>query len=170
MLNNYFSEEEIKKLKDNKNLIDKSLSLVVRLFKDKNDKGGIPYSIHLLRVYAGVSTEIEKVCALLHDVIEDTDITYDDLQYLGYPKEVIDILTYLTKIKGEDYNNYIERIISSHNIHVLNIKLADLTHNMEVGRISNPTINDYERINKRYFPAREKVLEAINNLNKEETC
>ena len=170
MLNNYFSEEEIKNLRDNDNLIDKSLSLVVRLFQDKKDKGGIPYSVHLLRVYSGVSENIEKVCALLHDVIEDTDLTYDDLKDLGYNDEVIDILTYLTKIKGEDYNKYIDRIISSKNIHVLNIKLADLTHNMEVGRISNPTVNDYERINKRYFPAREKVLEAINELNKEETC
>ena len=167
MLNKYFSEEEIVRLKNNQNLIDKSLSLVVRIFKDKTDKGGIPYSVHLLRVYDGVSSEIEKICALLHDIIEDTDINYDDLRYLGYNDEIINILTYLTKIKGEDYNKYIDRIIKSKNIHVLNIKLADLTHNMEVGRIKNPTINDYERINKRYFPAREKVLEEINKLSKE---
>ena len=67
---------------------------------------------------------------------------------------------------GEDYRDYIERIISSENIHVYNIKLSDLRHNMDITRIKNPTVNDYERISKRYLPAREKILNELENRRK----
>lgn len=166
MLKNYFNEEEYLFYKENDNIIYKSLELANRVFEDKNDKGGLPYIIHLLRVYSGVSCEIEKAAALLHDIIEDTDITYQELEEFNINKEIINILKILTKLKGEDYAKYIDRIIKSNNIHALNIKLADLSHNMEVGRIKNPTINDYERINKRYLPAREKILRYIQEMEK----
>lgn len=164
MLKNYFEEEEYQKLIESDNLLFKSLEIVTRLFNDKEDKGGHPYSVHLLKVYEGVNDYLEKVCALLHDVIEDTDVTYEDLKEVGYPQEVIEILTYLTKIKGEDYRDYIERIISSENIHVYNIKLSDLHHNMDLNRIKNPTVNDYERVNKRYAPAYEKISSKLESL------
>lgn len=164
MLRKYFNEKEYDNLVESDNLLYKALEIVSKLFKDKVDKGGIPYSVHLLRVYDGVSDYNEKVTALLHDTLEDTDVSVSDLEEIGIPKEITDVLVLLTKNKGEDYGSYIARIINGHNIHALNIKLADLTHNMEVGRIKNPTINDYERINKRYAPARERILEEINNF------
>ena len=157
MLEKYFREEELIDLKNSDDLIYKSLELVTRLFNDKEDKGGQPYVIHLLKVYSGVSEYIEKVCALLHDVVEDTDIGFHDLEWLGYNKDVIDILRILTKLKGEDYKVYIDRIIQSNNIHAMNIKLSDLRHNMDISRIKNPTTNDYERISKRYEPAYQKI-------------
>lgn len=166
MLKKYFSEQEIIKLKESNDLIYKSLEIVVKVFNDKKDKSNIPYIVHLLKVYEGVDCYIEKVCALLHDLIEDTSITYNDLKELNYPDNVIEILSYLTKIKGEDYNNYIKRIIDSNNIHVYNIKLSDLRHNMDINRISNPNINDYERISKRYLPAYEKIQNKINGGKK----
>ncbi len=163
MLEKYFTEEEYQILKKSDDLIYKSLEIVTRLFNEKCDKGGFPYVIHLLKVYSGVSDYLEKVCALLHDVVEDTDVTYEDLISVGYPNEVIDILRILTKLKGEDYRDYIERIITSGNVSAMHIKLSDLRHNMEVGRIKNPTANDYERVSKRYEPA----YERINNKLKE---
>ena len=166
MLEKYFTEEEYKKILENDNLFYKSLEIVTRVFNDRVDKGGFPYVIHLLKVYSGVSEEIEKICALLHDIVEDTDITYDDLKNVGYSNDVIDILTILTKLKGEDYRDYIERIINSENIHAMNIKLADLRHNMDSGRIKNPTPNDYERIAKRYEPAYEKIINKLNEMEK----
>lgn len=63
------------------------------------------------------------------------------------------MLLYLTKQKGEYYPDYIDRLISSNNIHVLNVKASDLRHNMDITRIKNPTINDYDSVNKRYLPA-----------------
>ena len=166
MLEKYFTEEEYKKIKETDELIYKSLEIVTRVFNDKVDKGGFPYVIHLLKVYSGVSDYLEKVCALLHDIIEDTDVTYDDLRMVGYNEEIIDILTILTKLKGEDYRDYINRIINSDNYHAMNIKLSDLRHNMDSGRIKNPTQNDYERITKRYEPAYEKISNKLNERRK----
>ncbi len=166
MLEKYFTEEEIDNLKNNQDLIYKSLEIVTKLFNDKDDKGGFPYVIHLLKVYSGVSDYLEKVCALLHDVVEDTEISYNDLKKLGYQDDVIDILEILTKNKGEDYSKYIDRIIDSKNIHAMNIKIADLRHNMDITRIKNPTANDYERVSKRYEPAYRKILNKINEMEK----
>lgn len=162
MLEKYFTEEEYERLKNTNDLFYKSLEIVTKLFNDKVDKGNLPYVIHLLKVYSGVSEDIEKVCALLHDVIEDTDVSYDDLINVGYPSEVIEILKILTKLKGEDYRKYIDRIIASDNYHAMNIKLADLKHNMDIKRIVNPKANDYERITKRYEPAYEKIYNKLN--------
>ena len=167
MLEQYFTSEEIEKLKEKDNLIEKSLDLVYRLFKDKKDKSGTPYIVHLITVYGGLDDYKEKATALLHDVIEDTKITYDDLKYLGYDSEIILWLSYLTKEKGEYYPDYIDRIISSNNIHVLNIKLSDLSHNMDSTRIENPTINDISRLTKRYAPARMKIEAALEKLRGE---
>ena len=166
MLEKYFTEEEFKRIKDTNDLIYKSLEIVTVLFNEKCDKGGFPYVIHLLKVYSGVSEYIEKVCALLHDVVEDTDVTYDDLKSVGYSKEVIDILTILTKTKGEDYRKYIDRIIASENIHAMNIKLSDLRHNMDLSRIKKPTTNDYERISKRYEPAYERINVKLKEMER----
>lgn len=162
MLKKYFEEEEYQRLKESDNLLYKSLEIVTRLFNDKDDKGGMPYVIHLLKVYSMVSDYQEKVCAIMHDVIEDTDVTEDDLKDIGFPSEIVDILTILTKEKGEDYRHYINRVLNSNNRHAMNIKLADLRHNMDISRIKNPTTNDYERISKRYEPAYEKIYTKLN--------
>jgi (p)ppGpp synthase/HD superfamily hydrolase len=166
MLEKYWTKEEYERIKNTNDLINKSLQIVTRLFNDKVDKGGFPYVIHLLKVYSGVSDYNEQVCALLHDVIEDTDVDYDDLRKVGYPEEIIEVLTILTKLKGEDYKDYINRIINSNNYHAMNIKLADLRHNMDSSRIKNPTPNDVERITKRYEPAYEKIYNKLNERGK----
>ena len=166
MLEKYFTEEEYQKIQATNDLMYKSLEIVTRLFNDKVDKGGLPYVIHLLKVYSGVSDYKEKVCALLHDVIEDTDVTCEDLRKIGYDEEIINVLTILTKKKGEDYRDYIERIIDSGNIHAMNIKIADLRHNMDLSRIKNPSTNDYERISKRYEPAYQRIMNYLNEKEK----
>ena len=168
MLKSYFSEEEYEYYKNSDNLIFKSLELVNRLFVDKTDKGGLPYSIHLLKVYGGVDIYCEKVAALLHDVVEDTEVTFDELSEFGYPDEIIDILKLLTKPKGADYQEYIDKIVNSENIHAMNVKLSDLRHNMDLSRIKNPTVNDYERVNKRYAPAYTKIQQKINEMKERE--
>ncbi len=168
MLKDYFSEDEYEKIKQSDNLFYKSLEIVTRLFEDKVDKGGLPYSIHLLKVYGGVDDDLEKVCALLHDVVEDTEVTFDELKEMGYPKEVIEVLELLTKPKGADYQKYIDKIVASGNIHAMNVKLSDLRHNMDIKRIKNPTVNDYERVNKRYAPAYEKIQNKLNELKEKE--
>ena len=166
MLEKYFTEEEYKIIKETDNLIYKSLEIVNKVFSDKVDKGGFPYIIHLLKVYSGVSDYNEKICALLHDIIEDTDVSYDDLRKVGYNNDIIEVLEILTKLKGEDYRDYIDRIINSGNVHAMHIKMADLCHNMDSGRIKNPSTNDYERITKRYEPANERINNKLKEMEK----
>ena len=151
-------------IKESDNLMYKSLEIVTKLFNDKKDKGGMPYVIHLLKVYSNVSDYKEKIVALLHDVIEDTDVTSEDLIMIGIPKDIVETLCILTKNKGEDYRKYIDRIINSNNIIAMNVKIADLRHNMDLSRIKNPTSNDYERISKRYEPAYQKIMNKINEM------
>ena len=164
MLKKYFTEEEYNSLQASNDLLFKTLELVIKLFEGKTDKGGLPYLNHLMKVYAGVSDYQEKIIALLHDVVEDTDVTFKDLKEFGYSDDIIEALTYLTKQKGEYYPDYIERIIDSNNIQALNVKLADLKHNVDINRIENPTINDYERINKRYIPAINKIQNKLEQI------
>ena len=120
-----------------------------------------------MKVYAGVSDYQEKIIALLHDVVEDTDVTYEDLKEFGYSEDIIEALTYLTKKKGEYYPDYIERIINSDNKLALEVKLADLTHNIDINRIKDPSVNDYERVTKRYIPAYNKILNKLDSMKKE---
>ena len=167
MIEKYFDIDTYQKLKTSEDLLFKTLELVLKLFNGKFDKSGIPYINHLLKVYEGVSDYQEKIIALLHDVLEDTEITVLDLKNFGYDDEIISILLYLTKQKGEYYPDYIERIINSENIHALNIKLSDLKHNMDITRIKNPTVNDYERVSKRYEPAYNKIKNKLDELIKE---
>ncbi|MCI5701577.1 MAG: GTP pyrophosphokinase [Erysipelotrichaceae bacterium] len=170
MLEKNFTEDEYSKLKSSNDLLLKTLELVIKLFEGKTDKAGLPYYNHLLKVYANVDNYDEKIIALLHDVVEDTEVTFDDLKVYGYPENILEALRVLTKKKGEYYPDYIERIIDSNNIQALNVKLADLKHNVDINRIENPTINDYERINKRYIPAINKIQNKLEQIKESKIC
>lgn len=167
MLKDYFKQEEYEYLKNSSDFLYKTLEIVLKLFNGKLDKSGIPYIVHLMKVYEGVSDYQEKIISLMHDILEDTNITVKELEEMGYTKEILDTLIILTKEKGEYYPDYIDRIINSNNIHALNVKLSDLKHNMDITRIKNPTVNDYERVSKRYLPAYNKIqLKLESMLNK----
>lgn len=170
MLKKYFEEQEYEKLKNSNDLLYKTLELVLKLFNDKTDKSEMPYIIHLMKVYVGVFDYQEKILALMHDILEDTSVTVKDLEEFGYNTDILNMLLYLTKQKGEYYPDYIDRLISSNNIHVLNVKASDLRHNMDITRIKNPTINDYERVNKRYLPAYNKIQSKIEELKGTRKC
>ena len=164
MLKNYFDESEYENLKKSNDTLYKTLELVLRVFEGSVDKGGLPYFNHLFKVYGGVSLYDEKILALLHDIVEDTDITYDDLKEFGYDNNIINALEVLTKKKGEYYPDYIDRIINSNNKLAISVKLSDLKHNMDITRIKNPSVNDYERISKRYEPAYIKIKNELDEL------
>lgn len=91
-------------------------------------------------------SEFAKICAVLHDVIEDTDITLDDLKNQGLNDEIITILDCLTKREGEPYDDFISRVLS--NKTACQVKLADLIDNMDLTRIQNPSKEDEARIQK----------------------
>jgi (p)ppGpp synthase/HD superfamily hydrolase len=166
MLKNYFDEDKYLEIKESDNLIYKALEIVTTLFDRDLDKGGMPYMLHLLYVYKKVSSLDEKVVALLHDTIEDKDVTEKDLLEIGFTKDIVNNVVILTRPKKVDYNEYIESIIKSGSITALHVKLADLENNMDISRIKNPTVKDIERVEKRYHKAYEKIMNRLEELEK----
>lgn len=164
MLKKYLEEEKYEELKNNSNLIYKALELVTILFENDKDKGGFDYILHLMYVYRHVYSEEEKVIALLHDIIEDKDVTCDELKEIGFNKKIIDDVFILTRNKTMDYSTYINNIVLKGSKEAINVKLADLKNNMDMSRIKNPAIKDYERVEKRYTPAYEKLINRLNEI------
>lgn len=165
MLENYFTEEKLSELRESDNDIYKALELVTKLFKHDTDKGGHPYLLHLLYVYRHVYTQGEKVVALLHDIIEDKNILPEELLNLGFSKKIVNDIQVLTRVKPMEYSDYIDNIVSTGSLEALNVKLADLKNNLDLSRIKNPTVKDYERIEKRYNPAYTRILNRIEEIN-----
>lgn len=164
MLKDYFEEEKYEELKESDDLIYKALEISAELFKHDTDKGGLPYMLHLLYVYRHVYTKEEKVIALLHDIIEDKNITEKELLYMGFPKKIVEDIIILTRKEGKDYSSYIENIIKNGTKEALEVKLADLKNNIDLTRIKHPTVKDYERVEKRYMPSYEKILNKLKEL------
>ena len=122
-------------------LTKKALLLSFNSHKDQSDKSGMPYVFHPFHLAEQMDDEISTVCALLHDVVEDTKTTFDDLSDMGFPTEVIEVLKLLTHEEGVPYMNYVEKI--SHNPIATKVKIADLTHNSDLTRMSENEIDEY---------------------------
>ena len=127
-------------------LYDLALSIAQTAHKGQVDKAGIDYIQHPIHVASLVTTEEEKAVALLHDVIEDSDITLTDLLNQGVPEHVLKAVSILTKDKKLTYQDYLARIKT--NEIATKVKLADLKHNSDLSRISKPTAKDIERVEK----------------------
>lgn len=138
-------------------MIDKALQLATKAHKGQIDKGGNPYISHPIAVSMMMRSGDEKVVALLHDVVEDSDITFEMLEDYGFSNEIIDAIRSITKCNGEDYNDYITRV--KQNPIARKVKIEDLKHNMDLSRISEPCEKDYKRI--------EKYKDILNKLS---TC
>ena len=92
-----------------------------------------------------MDTELECIVALLHDVVEDTEITFKDLEK-EFPEEVVDLLKILTHDKKVDYMDYIRNVKKS--VIATKIKIADLEHNADITRLDNITLDDIKRTEK----------------------
>ena len=145
-------------------MLNKAIQIATDAHKNQIDKDGSPYILHSLRVMFSMSTELEKICAVLHDVIKDTHITLDYLRSNGFSEEVLEILNILTKKENETYNKYINRIIK--NKTACYIKLADLDDNIDILRIDNLKKEDIKRV-ERYTRAKKKILKALVHSNDE---
>lgn len=137
----------------------KAIKLMYDKHKNQKDKGGMPYVLHPLHLAEQMDDEDSTVVALLHDIVEDTDITITNLNELGFTKEQIEAINIMTHPSGMDYFDYIKRIAT--NDISLKVKLADLQHNMDLTRLNNITINDLERI-KKYRKCYDYLLRVKN--------
>lgn len=137
--------------------INKAINIMYKAHKEQYDKGNYPYVFHPYHVAEQMNTEEEIIVALLHDVVEDTNITIEDLSKEGFNSNIIEALKLLTK-KIDNYEEYISKI--STNPLAKKVKLADLKHNLDITRIPNPQERDYKRI-EQY----KKAIEILNNNN-----
>ena len=131
-------------------LIKQALDLCFKAHKDQKDKTGLPYIYHPLHLAYNVESEYEIVTALLHDVVEDTNYTFEDLLQMGFPSEVVEALTYLTHDKDVPYIDYVKNI--KNNELARTVKLADLRHNSDLSRLDVISEKDRER-QKKYLDA-----------------
>ena len=113
---------------------------------DQVDKAGAPYWLHPQFVAEHVKTPEEKAVAWLHDVVEDTDWTFEALMAEGICPEVVEGVKAITKREGEAYETYLNRVKA--NPLAKAVKLVDLMHNMDLSRIAQPTEKDFARIEK----------------------
>ncbi|MBR0384471.1 MAG: hypothetical protein IJH61_07275, partial [Eubacteriaceae bacterium] len=105
-----------------------------------------PYLCHPLRVAQRFKDPTLRTAALLHDVLEDSEMTVKSLLDAGIDFDTVQIVQVLTRKQGESYDKYIRRVAS--NAKATLIKLADLDHNMDLGRLPEPTKDDYRRLDK----------------------
>lgn len=112
------------------------------------DKGGAPYILHPLKVmhYTKSNDEEIQCIALGHDVVEDTNITYQDLREQGMSERVIEGIRALTKIPGQTYDEYKQVVFSNRDAMV--VKMADLRHNTDIRRLKGITEKDLARMAK----------------------
>lgn len=136
-------------------LFEKAIMIATKAHAGQKDKAGAPYLLHVLRVMMSVEKMDEKIVALLHDVIEDSEITFEEIAYEGFPKKILKAVELLTKTESKPYEDYIQEIKRNELARV--VKLADLKDNMNLTRLKKVTETDKMRI--------KKYKEAYNLLN-----
>ena len=114
--------------------IDKAIELASRAHAADYDLDGNPTILHPLAVGMMGKNDVERIVGFLHDVVEDTQYDFDDLDDLGFSEEVIAALRLLTHDKETPYMEYVENICKSGNRAALNVKMNDLRHNIARGR------------------------------------
>ena len=124
----------------------KAIKLMFEKHKDQVDKSGIPYVFHPFHLAEQMDDEETTITALLHDIVEDTDTTFDDLRELVFSDNVINALKLMTHDKNIDYFEYVKNI--SKNPIARKVKIKDLEHNMDTSRLDEVTDKDLERVKK----------------------
>jgi len=141
-------------MKDFETLLALAIAIANQAHAGQLDKAGKPYISHPLTVMAQMDTLESKIVAVLHDAIEDSDLKIEDLVKQGFPEFITDAIAAITKLEGEPYEDYILRVKS--NAIARKVKIADVTHNMDISRIANPTEKDFQRLEKY-----QKVLQEL---------
>lgn len=124
--------------------LEKALAIASKAHEGQVDKAGEPYILHPIRVMLTVSTLEERIAAVLHDTVEDTEVTIEDLELAGFNQHIIEAVQALTKKDGESRLDAAHR--AKANRIARQVKLADVADNMNMDRIPNPTRRDFRRI------------------------
>jgi (p)ppGpp synthase/HD superfamily hydrolase len=131
---------------DYNELYDCALRIAIRAHEGQKDKSRREYVMHPIRVAERCKDPRAKIVALLHDTIEDTDVTADYLRCEGFPEEIINAVLSVTKQEGEDYEHFVHR--AAKNVIGREVKIADLEDNMDIRRLIEIKDEDVARLRK----------------------
>jgi GTP diphosphokinase / guanosine-3',5'-bis(diphosphate) 3'-diphosphatase len=137
--------------------LERAIAIAATAHAGQVDKAGQPYILHPIRVMLRVEGEHERMAAVLHDVVEDTSVTLEQLANEGFPEPVLQAVAALTKNPGESRLQAAAR--AAENPIALAVKLADNAENRDLSRIPNPSERDYDRL-REYEAVREFLLAA----------
>ena len=128
-------------------LLEKAIEIALKAHQGQMDKAGCEYILHPLRLLTQMETQEEKIIAVLHDVLEDTDVTLQQLADIGFGKSILCALELLTRDKEKiTYEDYIKKI-KTHPV-AAKVKIADLEDNMDMTRIKKIQEKDLQRMKK----------------------
>lgn len=134
----------------------KAMRIAYEAHKDQYDKGGMPYIFHPYHLAEQLDEEYEICVALLHDVVEDTDVTIENIATEGFPKEICDAVKLLTRDRSLSYMDYVRTIKG--NPLAKKVKLLDLEHNSDPNRPLKDPIKK-AALMERYAEAKKILLE-----------
>lgn len=140
-----------------------AIALAALAHDGQTDKAGEPYILHPLRVMLACQGEAARICAVLHDVVEDTPWTLGALRRAGYAEDVLTALDHVTKRPEESYEQFIDRVLTDPLACL--VKLADLADNQDLSRLPVVTASDRERL-LRYQRAEERIRAHLKQINK----
>lgn len=145
-------------------MLEKAIEIAVEAHRGQIDKAGKIYILHPMRVMLRGKNETEMIVGILHDTVEDTPITLDMLRMEGFSEEVLAAVSCITKEKGEDYGDFINRVLT--NPLATQIKLYDIEDNMNRDRIPFPTPKDEARFAK-YEKYHKVILNKLDEYKKQ---
>ena len=126
--------------------LESAIQIAAEAHAGQQDKAGKPYILHPIRVMLSVGTTDEQIAAILHDTVEDTDVTYEQLSEAGFSAEIISAVRALTKLDGESRVEAARRAVK-HPI-ARQVKLADVKDNLDISRIPHLTYKDHARLDE----------------------
>ncbi len=145
--------------------LDSAIALAAERHRNQKDKEGKPYFEHLEAVANQLVGDQNKMAGFLHDIVEDTPTTFDELIALGCPEPVVGAIRLVThenqSPSPEEYSRDIQKIADSRNQIAIDVKWADLTNNSDMSRIPNPTQRDFNRWEK-YKKAKEVLRPFVS--------
>lgn len=122
-------------------MLEKAIEIAERAFEGKMDSRGEPYVNHSIRVMDRMETDDEKIVAVLHDVVEDSEVTLHDLQEAGFRRELLEAVEQLTKKPNMTYFDYIDDISGSEL--ATKVKLAEIEDNMDEVRVNKMSFKTF---------------------------
>lgn len=131
-------------------MFEKALKIAITAHSGQVDKYGQPYIEHPLRVSQACKSEVERIIGILHDVVEDSDYTCDQLREEGFSEDIVVAIDCLSKRDGEDFFDYIDRVKTSPL--AIKVKINDLKDNMNITRMDVITDKAVKKL-KRYLKA-----------------